>query len=230
MTRLAAKKPLIRSISKTEQVYKHLYQQIIECELAPGSRLVIDQIASDLGVSQIPVREAVFRLEQAGFVTFEHHVGATVTELHAGHIREIFQLLESLEVISGRAACARVSDQDISYLEALTQEMACLTEQASTWSGHNMQFHETICDIAKTPLTKKVLHDTLSHWDRLRHYYLKEVFAKRIELAQQEHVQLLEALRMRDADAFESIIKQHNQASLQAYTYYLEQQGKLHAA
>jgi DNA-binding GntR family transcriptional regulator len=230
MPYLSTKKPIIQSVSKTEQVYQHLYRQIIECQLEPGSRLVIDQIAQELGVSQIPVREAVFRLEQAGFVTFEHHVGATVTELHASHISEIFQLLEAAEIISGRAACARVSDQDISHLEALTQEMARVTEQPSTWSRYNMQFHETICDIAKTPLVKKVLHEALSHWDRLRHYYLKEVSAKRIDIAQEEHVQLLGALRARDADAFESIIQQHNQMSLRAYIEYLEQKGALHVA
>jgi DNA-binding GntR family transcriptional regulator len=216
--------------SKTEQVYQHLYEQIISCELAPGSRLVIDQIAIDLGVSQIPVREAVFRLEQAGFVTFEHHVGATVADLRAEHIREIFQVLESMEIISGRAACKRVGDKDIKYLEKLTQNMANVIHQPNQWSQYNMVFHQYICDIAETGLIKKVLHEALSHWDRLRHYYLKEVSAKRVELAQQEHKLLLEALKQKDADAFERIITHHNQASLEAYIEHLEQSGELRAA
>jgi DNA-binding GntR family transcriptional regulator len=230
MTHLSAKRPIIQSVSKTEQVYRHLYQQIIECQLAPGSRLVIDQIALELGVSQIPVREAVFRLEQAGLVTFEHHVGATVTELRANHISEIFQVLESMEIISGRAACARVSNQDIGYLEKLTQDMSKVMDQPRQWSRYNMVFHEYICDIAAMALIKKVLHEALSHWDRLRHFYLEEVSARRVELAQQEHLQLLEALRRGDADGFEQIIKQHNQTSLKAYMHHLEQQGDLHAA
>jgi DNA-binding GntR family transcriptional regulator len=221
---------IIQTKSKNEQVYDYLYTQILHGDLPPGSRLIIDQIAKQLGVSQIPVREAVFRLEQAGFVTFEHHVGATVAELHAAHIKEIFQVLESMEIISGRAACTKVSDKDIKYLEKLTQDMSRVTHQPNQWSHYNMVFHQYICDIAETGLIKKVLHEALSHWDRLRHYYLKEVSAKRVELAQQEHQLLLEALQQKDADAFERIIKHHNQASLEAYIEHLEQVGELRAA
>lgn len=212
--------------SKTEQVYDYLYQQIIQGERSPGSRLVIDQIASEIGVSQIPIREAMFRLEKAGFVTFETHIGAKVADLHAGHITEIFQVLESMEIISGRAACQRISQEDIAYLEKLIQDMAA-NPDPDQWSQHNMSFHQYICDIAETGLVKKVLYEALSHWDRLRHYFLKEVFAKRIELAQEEHRQLLDALKAKDAEGFEQICRQHNQASLKAYIAYLEARGAL---
>ncbi|MCA9837635.1 MAG: GntR family transcriptional regulator [Trueperaceae bacterium] len=223
-------KAVIQSKSKTEQVYDYLYEQIINCERAPGSRLVIDQIASDLGVSQIPIREAIFRLEKSGFVTFETHVGAKVAELHAEHISEIFQVLEAMEVISGRAACARICPKELKHLEKLTQKMAHAVHDPNQWSQYNMEFHQYICDIAETGLVKKMLHEALSHWDRLRHSFLKEVSAKRVELAQQEHSLLLEALNNKDADAFEAVVRQHNQASLKAYIAHLEAIGELDAA
>ncbi len=83
-------RPPIQAKSKNEQVYDYLHERIIRCEIAPGSRLVVDHLARELGVSQIPIREAIFRLEADGFVRTQPHVGATVTELHAGTVREVF--------------------------------------------------------------------------------------------------------------------------------------------
>src|SRR5215475_11563901 len=91
--------------SKNELVYQRLRTAIIHGEYQPGSRLVIDQLAAELGVSQIPIREAVRQLEADGFVTIEPYTGTTVTDINANLIVEIFALLESFEVICSRSAC-----------------------------------------------------------------------------------------------------------------------------
>lgn len=217
----------IQTKSKNEQVYEYLHTQILHGDLAPGSKLVIDQIARQLGVSQIPVREAIFRLESDGFVTFETHVGAKVSEIRAKEIREVFQVLEAMEVMSGRAACVLISKDQIKWLEKLTKDMAQVTGDPNQWSLHNKEFHQYICDIAETGLVKKVLREALDHWDRLRHYYVKEVSARRVKYAQYEHEQLIRALKKRDADRFEAIVRKHNQESLRAYLAYLEAKGAL---
>ena len=220
-------KQLVRTKSKNEQVYEVLHARIIHGTIAPGERLVIDQIASELGVSQIPVREAVFRLEADGFVSFEPHVGAKVTELHAKEIREVFQILEAMEVMSGRAACATITDKQLAWLEDLVTAMAKVTGDPNEWSLHNQEFHAYICDVAGMSLVSKVLRQALDHWDRLRHYYLKEVSARRTKLAQQEHERLLAALHSHDADVLEHIIREHNRTSLAAYITHLEKAGTL---
>ena len=220
---------IIQTKSKNEQVYEYLHTQILHGELAPGSRLVIDQIAQKLGVSQIPVREAIFRLESDGFVTFETHVGAKVSEISAHEIQEVFQVLEAMEVLSGRAACERICDEEISWLEKLTADMDKVTGDPNQWSLHNKEFHQYICDIAEAGLVKKVLHEALDHWDRLRYFYLKEVSAKRVIYAQKEHQELIKALRTKDPEHLEAIIRKHNQESLQAYLDYLRQKGDLDA-
>jgi DNA-binding GntR family transcriptional regulator len=224
------RKPIIQTKSKNEQVYDYLHTLILHGEMAPGSRLVIDQLAHDLGVSQIPVREAIFRLEADGFVIFETHVGAKVSDLKAREIREVFQVLESMEIISGCAACERIKEEELLWLEKLTKDMANVIGDPNQWSLHNKEFHQYICDIAETGLVKKVLREALDHWDRLRHFYLKEVSSKRVPYAQQEHEQLISALRARNAEQFETIIRQHNQESLQAYIAHLEAIGELDAA
>ena len=78
--------------SKNEAVYDALRQAIIHGEYEPGSRLVIDDLAATMGVSQIPIREALRQLEADGFITIEPYVGATLTDINANFIFEIFTL------------------------------------------------------------------------------------------------------------------------------------------
>ena len=109
--------------SKKEVVYDLLRENILQGKYKPGSRLVIDELAVTLGVSQIPIREAMRQLEADGFVTIEPYVGATVAQLNAEFIFEVFALLEHLEIISSRAACRVMSDEDLQQLAAMIDQM-----------------------------------------------------------------------------------------------------------
>ena len=213
--------------SKNEQVYIYLREAILDSRLEPGTPLVIDTLAADLGVSQIPIREALRQLEADGFIVIEPYVGAHVTELHAASIHEIFDILEAMEIISGRAACKLLSDDDLAYLSRLIDEMRGLLDDPDAWSQQNKHLHQTICERAKMHLVKLSLTRALDHWDRLRRRYLTEVFASRMKLAQQEHERFLDALRTRDPNQVEAIVREHNRASLTAYLTMLEVQGTL---
>src|ERR1043166_6643547 len=109
--------------SKIEAVYDALRQAIIHGEYEPGSRLVIDDLAEAMGVSQIPIREALRQLEADGFISIEPYVGATLTDINANFIFEIFALLESLEVICSRVACRCMSDNEMKKLAELIDGM-----------------------------------------------------------------------------------------------------------
>src|ERR1044071_7626354 len=109
--------------SKNEIVYQRLRASIINGEHQPGTRLVIDQLATELGVSQIPIREAIRQLEADGFVTIEPYTGATVTEISVDLIFEIFALLESMEVVCSRAACRHIDAKELETLAELIASM-----------------------------------------------------------------------------------------------------------
>jgi DNA-binding GntR family transcriptional regulator len=208
--------------SKNELVYLSLRAAIIHGELRPGSRLLIDELAGELGVSQIPVREALRQLEADGFVTSKPHVGATVTEIKASLITEVFGLLEAMEIISGRAACEHLSESDLKDLQRLLKQMDLMFDDLDKWSAANVRFHQMICERAGTPLVQKMMDKALAHWDRLRSYYhLKDVFAQRIAEAHQQHWGMFYAFCERDADALERIARRHNRAALIAYMDYL---------
>ena len=211
--------------SKNEVVYELLRQSIIRGEYKPGTRLVIDELAAQLGVSQIPIREAMRQLEADGFVTIEPYVGATTTEINANFIFEVFALLESLEVICSRAAARLMTNAELEKMAELIDRMDDSIDNPEQWSQENKQLHLFICECAQTGLILKMMQKVLDHWDRLRLHYLKDVSGQRIKAAQQEHKQILEAFRKRDPDEVERVVHHHNQSALSSYIQHLRQTG-----
>jgi DNA-binding GntR family transcriptional regulator len=213
--------------SKNERVYDLLKSKIIRGELAPGTPVVIDVLAAQIGVSAIPIREALRHLEANGFVEIAPYVGAKVVDIHAASIHELFATLEALEIISGRAACETLDDTRIAELAQMVEGMTQLFNTPDAWSEANKQFHQAICAGAGMRLVGKMLSVALDHWDRLRCHYLEEVFGQRIHDRQSEHEQILNAFRQRDPDMLEKVLRDHNRQALAAYTSHLEQIGAL---
>jgi DNA-binding GntR family transcriptional regulator len=211
--------------SKSELAYIWLRDAIVEGRLEPGSRLVIDDLAGQLGVSQIPIREALSQLQAEGFVIFKPHVGATVSELHLSLAYEIFGLLEAVEVICGRAACPLMSDEFLDELEAQLRLLDELVDDPERFSQGNARYHQAICQQAGTLLVESIVANVWLHWDRLRRRYLTAVFAQQTRIAQKEHWELLRALRARDPDQVEDISRRHNRRATEAYHRYMESQG-----
>lgn len=216
--------------SKNEVVYELLHTAIIQGEYKPGDRIVIDEQAARLGVSQIPIREALRQLEADGFVRNEPHVGVTVTSISATFIFEIFALLEAMEVVCSRAACLHISDDDVNTLSNLVDEMNTAVADPHRWSVLNKQFHMLVCDLAQTGLIKGMMRNVLNHWDRLRQHYLKDVLGQRLVVAQEEHRQIMDAFYRRDADEVEQLVRIHNQNALASYIEHLRVAGHLSVA
>jgi DNA-binding GntR family transcriptional regulator len=207
--------------SKKDYVYESLRREILDGGLAPGARLIIDELAAGYGVSPIPVREALQQLQSDGYVVIQPYVGAKVAEIEIDAIHEIFALLEALEVISGRAACERMADAQLDALERMVTSMDDLVDDPDRWSHENLVLHEFICTQAGTHLVEALLRKAMEHWDRLRRYYFKDVFTHRIRESQREHREIVSALRTRDGVLVERIIREHNQTALAAYVGHL---------
>ena len=210
--------------SKRDLVVAEIREAILNGELAPGVRLVIDDLAEKLGVSTIPVREALQQLHADGYIVFEPFIGARVAEIAAESIVEVFTLLEAMEVTSSRMACGRLGPEELSDLETIVARMDALTSDAEAWSQENRHFHEFICARAGTQLVASLITKVLDHWDRLHRHFLKEVFVNHLPIAQKQHWQILRAIRTGDADEVESLVRKHNQSALRAYEEYLRRQ------
>jgi len=214
--------------SKRDLVVAEIREAILNGELAPGVRLVIDDLAEKLGVSTIPVREALQQLHADGYIVFEPFIGARVAGIAAESIVEVFTLLEAMEVTSSRMACGRLGPEELADLQTIVARMDTLTSDAEAWSQENRRFHEFICARAGTQLVASLITKVLDHWDRLHRHFLKEVFVSHLPIAQKQHWQILRAIRSGDADQVERLVRKHNQSALRAYQDHLRLQRAAH--
>jgi DNA-binding GntR family transcriptional regulator len=222
MTSTIARRP--RHVTKLQFAYGALREAIIRCELKPGDRLVIDDLARRFDVSIIPVREALRILESEGLVVSVAHTGTTVAPVSRQLVVEVFALLEGLETVSARAAALAASRTDLSRLEQIVDRMdrAIAANRPGAWAELNTEFHLEISRLSGMPMVDQMLRRALDHWDRVRRYFFTGVFTRRAAAAQREHRRMLEQLRAGDADGIERTMRAHNRGAVQAYLTYLD--------
>jgi DNA-binding GntR family transcriptional regulator len=204
--------------TKQALVAATLRQAIQAGELAPGERLVIDDIAEVLQVSPIPVREALRALQQEGLIVMRPHAGAVVAGMDKEAIRELFALMESLELVAVRAAVPRVDPAAIKGLseEAARMRVAAGADDHDAWAEANRAFHRRIVAIAGLPLVAEFTERVLTQWDRLRRMAFRDA-AFDHGAADNEHDAIIAAFTAGDAAALETLVVAHNRGALEAY-------------
>lgn len=215
---------LPRHRTKRELVYQTLRDAIMRCELAPGRRLLIDDLARQLEVSAIPVREALQLLQSEGLVDNVPHVGATVSLISRQSIAEVFTVMEGLEIVASRAAAERMTAADAAALEQIAAGMdrAQAAGRHAEWADLNSRFHLSISRLSAMPMLQEMTERALARWDRVRRFYFNGVLVHRVEQAQREHRALLAAMRSGDLVALEQTVKDHNRGALAAYAEYIK--------
>ena len=210
--------------TKGEFVYRTLRDAIVKCELNPGERLVIDDLARRLQVSSIPVREALQMLQSEGLVIMVPHVGATVAPISHESVTEVFTVMEGLESVAARAAAERARPEDLDTLAELVTAMdhALDTEAHEQWAELNTRFHATISRLTAKPLLQEMMERVLDRWDRVRRFFFAGVLVHRAQQAQKEHHELLAAMRAKDWARLEQTIRAHNRGALADYGVFLE--------
>ncbi|MEU3335949.1 GntR family transcriptional regulator [Streptomyces sp. NPDC002144] len=137
-----------------ERVLASLRQEIISGRLGPGDRLVEREVAERLGVSRVPVREAIRALVAEGFVHFETPRRTVVRRLTPNDVRELFELREALEVYAAGLAAANATPEDLAEVEALLDRAAAATEDgdAEAITDINSRLHDRIVAMARNSL------------------------------------------------------------------------------
>lgn len=215
--------PEQRHRTKQEFVYQYLRDGIMRGDLKPGERLRIEDIAQRLGVSPIPVREALHMLQSERLVENTPHVGATVARISKASIIEVFTVMEGLELVATRTAAQRLTSADLQHLEALLTAMDRAVEANAhhEWADLNTEFHTAIVRMTGMPMLQEMTGRVLNQWDRVRRYYLKDVLVFRLSQAQQEHRLIVQAMVNHDYEQLAQLVREHNQGALAAYTEYL---------
>lgn len=213
--------------TKGAMVYQTLRRAIMQGQLPPGQRLIIDDIAQQLGVSHIPVREALQLLASEGLAESVPHSGATVAAISEEALVEVFALKEGLELVAVRIAAARLTPADARALAALLDEMdaALAAGRHERWAELNSPFHRRIARLTGMPLLEEMTDRALDRWERVRRHFFSSVVYRRVAQAQREHHALVAAMQACDEAAMEGLVKAHNRGALAAYQEHLARQG-----
>ena len=191
------------------RAYETLRREITTGVLQPDDRLVRRDIAKRLGVSTIPVIEALLRLEHDGLVESKPNCGARVRPLTLAVVRNECMLREAIECQVARLVAENSSDRQLGELQTAARRLDGMMERVDPGSvigmELHMEFHLQLAETAGYPLLTEQLQAV---W--LRHQMrLNWVNAAILPVPEQWHEQLLSAFRAHDADAAEAAMRDH---------------------
>jgi DNA-binding GntR family transcriptional regulator len=206
----------IARMALPEAAAERLRTLIIEGELAPGARLNERELSERLGVSRTPLREAFRMLASDGLLVQLPNRGAQVVALSAGDVRHAFEVMASLEGLSGELAAQRVGDDDIVDLRAMQSEMeaAHAHRDLPNYYRVNRAIHERINAIAGNPILTQTFRTLNTRLHALR--FRSNLVPAKWDQAVAEHRDMIDALAAHDGVRLRDILVRHLRSKLQA--------------
>lgn len=193
--------------SAEAEAYAYVLNRIRIGELKPGARLRAEDIATQIGMSRMPVREAFRRLDTEGYVTIRPNRGAIVTNYTFDEIQELFEIRSVLEGLAARLAAEHIGPAEIEELRELLRRMRKGQKNADDWLTRHWAFHEYICKLSgRNRLVREIerLHGALEPYLRLWFFH-----ANRPVIAIRDHQDLLNVIAKGDPDEAEAAMREH---------------------
>ena len=200
------------AVSVRQLAYQTLRDAILHTDVyRPDADLRLDEqrLATALGVSRTPVREALARLEHEGLVQIVPRRGVWIVRKSKAEITEVIRAWAALESMAARLVCERASDEEIGELRALfsTFEDDQLRLRLNEYSEANLRFHQSIIELARSPVISSLVAGLLVHVRGIRGHMIGE--SNRAERSIVDHMHIIEALESRDAELAERLVKKH---------------------
>lgn len=182
----------------TARAYQTIRQAILDGEVLPGSRLREEQLATEIGVSRTPVREALRRLLADGLVETVHNTGTFVADLAPDDLLEVFELRAMLEAYVARRAARTISDEQLAELDRLAAEMEALhigdAAQNEQFARLNTAFHTVILQASRSRWLEPILSRMFGvPLVLLKQFRLKSLV--NVARSNRQHREIIEALR-----------------------------------
>ncbi|EGR0412394.1 GntR family transcriptional regulator [Vibrio cholerae] len=226
--------PLVRQAStekestKSENLTEYLIEAIVEGQIAPGSKISEPELAKQFQVSRGPLREALMRVEGLGLIERIPHIGARVTQLSPIKLVELYAVREALEGMAARLAARNITELELAGLESLLSTHSTHIDQVEGASYFHQQgdfdFHYRIIQASRNQQLIGLLCDELYHLLRMYRYQSPRSHSRPVE-ALEEHKFILRAIRQRDEELAEMLMRRHISRSRQL----IEQQIMLDA-
>lgn len=207
-------------LSKSESVYRELRSRIISGRYNAGYRLVLDQLAREMGVSAVPVREAIRRLEAERLVTFTRNVGAEVAAIDLADYADAMEVLAWIEGAATALSAPHLTKRQIDDAATTNDHMRSLAGgnfDPRLFSDLNLQFHEQLCIACPNDHLLDLLH---REWERVavirRNVFGFEPVRSQTSIGEHDHI--LDLVRSgAPADEIEQAARNHKLRSLRQF-------------
>lgn len=195
-----------RSTTMSEPIYEALKEDIIVGKLSGGEPLRQDDIARDHGVSKIPVREALLKLEADGFVLFRKNRGATVRELSMPEILNLLDIRVALECKALELAIPNQIKSDHVEARKILDEYSS-KNNPEFWSEMNRNFHHTLYEPCANPQLLDMILGLQRRIGPVVRLLVTETSG--LERPSAEHHEILEACEKGNAEVGVELLRQH---------------------
>ena len=193
----------------SERLLAAIRRDIVLGDLAPGSRLRVDELSKRYGTSHIPVREALLQLAGERLVRLEPHKGAVLRTVTPKFVADIHDTRAAIESLLIRRATEKITSAELEDLERLCEAhaAAATTGNDIALSETNKAFHRHIAQVADNPEASYILDQG---WDlviSLRHRFAQT--PERIADIVRQHRSIVAAVRARDIDQAVCAVQDH---------------------
>ncbi|MBN2293984.1 MAG: GntR family transcriptional regulator [Pirellulales bacterium] len=210
----------------SERAYDFIRAKLAKGALAPGDRLSPAKLATEIGISLNPIREALSRLHSEGLVIHEPHRGAFVREPSRQELLDSFSVRKALECEAGVEAAGRITEAELKQLRKLAGQLKDVAEQMGRsrqveefldayrrWTPIDLAFHKTMLSAAKNPTLTKVVEDVNAMGQSIGYFAWEPVSLRNRAAfameAYQAHQEIYETLRRHDRKMAHRAVANH---------------------
>ena len=210
--------------NKHEFAYHAIRERIEEAVYRPGQRLVIDALARDLNMSQVPIREAIRRLQAEGWISYRRNSGPEVANVGLDQWQAMLEVLAVLEGYATALAAPNVRPEDLARLRELADDMQCAFQEFDllAFSAANREFHRVIYARCPNDVLVQRISETQAQLDTIRGTLFPSV-PQRGAGSNEEHRHLIQMLERGDTfETIEATAREHKLHFQQAVMRQLE--------
>lgn len=195
--------------TKVDIVYETLIDSIAKGSYPDGSRLNISQIAKENDMSEIPVREAIRRLESEGYVSIKANQGAVVNVISQENVLEIFQIKGILEGFAARAAVEYLQEAHYKKLREINASILKAHEESDfrMTAQLNVDFHLTMYEVLPQKQLYNMIKDLWKKWTITKSVF--SVAPSRADASVREHEDILRLMEGKKLDEVEMAMRMH---------------------
>jgi DNA-binding GntR family transcriptional regulator len=206
-------------VSKSEYAYQELRRRILDGDFLPGERLLLRSVADLLGLSVMPVRDALKMLERDGLVLTEIHRGATVAPLSSAQIIDAISIRMWLEVLAVREAVPLHTAETCRETRALydAADAVLATGDGLAYASANRRLHEAIERPAREALRTMIAETWERLWQARRRMSLFSLLPDSRTSAQREHREIVAAVEAGSVEGAAAAMERHRESTLAAW-------------